>query len=107
MAVTRSTAQRMVSPSRLVVLAVLFVGCSSPPEDAVRGIVVDVQGDLTSVDRFTVLVDGEQMVFEPADDGDFAFPLGHLRDHLRGGEPVVVGWEEEGDRLVATFLDDG
>jgi hypothetical protein len=93
--------------ARSALAVVLIVACSSAPEDAVRGVVVDVQGSLDEIESFTVLVDGQQMVFVPTEEGDYAFPLGHLRDHLRGGEPVLVGFEEQDDRLVATFIDDG
>jgi hypothetical protein len=46
------------------------------------------------------------MVFVPIADGDYAYPLPHLRDHMRDGAPVRVGWERRGDELVATSLDD-
>ena len=91
----------------LIALVVVLAACSSAPSDAMRGIVVDVVGDLDTVESFTVLVDGERVEFTPAADGEFAFPLGHLRDHLRSGEPVVVGWELVDDEFVATFVDDG
>lgn len=90
----------------LAFLAVWLGACTTYSDEEATGIVVDVQGDLEDIDRFTVLVDGEKMVFEPRPDGDYAFPLGHLRDHLRSGEPVLVRWEEDGDRIVATFIDD-
>lgn len=89
------------------ILAVLVLAsCTSTSPNEATGIVVDVQGELEQVEEFTVLVDGERMVFQPAADGDYAFPLGHLRDHLRSGEPVTVRWEEDGDSQVATFIDD-
>lgn len=72
-----------------------------------RGVVVDVTGDLTTVEDFTVLVEGDPIRFVPTPDGDYAFPLPHLRDHLRTGEPVLVGWELVDGTRRATSLDDG
>lgn len=86
--------------------ALSMVACTGYDGEEATGIVVDVQGELEDIEQFTVLVDGEEMVFQPSPDGDYAFPLGHLRDHLRSGEPVLVRWEEEGDGLVVTFIDD-
>lgn len=103
----RTVAVRRKANLTLVVIALVIGACASTPGgDEATGIVVDVQGGLEEVDQFTVLVDGEGMVFEPSPDGDYAFPLSHLRDHLRSGEPVRVRWEERDDRRVATFLDD-
>jgi hypothetical protein len=91
----------------LAALALMGAACASSSEEGVTGIVVDVQGDLDNVEQFTVLVEGEQMVFETTTDADYAFPAAHLRDHLRSGEPVQVRWEQEDDRRVAVFIDDG
>lgn len=102
-------AQRPVtSPFRLaaIILAAVSVACSSPTSGTMQGIVVDVQGDLTTVTGFTVLVEGDRVEFEPSADGDYAFPLAHLREHLRTGEPVLVGWEIVDGGRVATFLAD-
>lgn len=96
-------------PLLLAVVLVLLggaCGAAGEEENQATGIVVDVRGDLQEVDSFTVLVEGERVDFQVAPDGDFAFPLVHLRDHLRSGEPVVVRWEEDGARRVATFVDD-
>ncbi len=71
------------------------------------GIVVEVDGDLSSVDEFTISTDeGERMTFVPAPEGEFAFPLPHLQDHVRSGAPVAVAWEEDGDVLWAIGVDD-
>ncbi len=97
----------MTSAARLAVVALLALSaCTAPTEGTMRGVVIDVEGDLTTVTAFTVLVEGDPVRFEPVDDGDYAFPLGHLRDHLRSGEPVLVGWELDGQSRLATFLDD-
>ena len=68
---------------------------------------MSVEGDLTEVTSFEVRADGETLRFRPALDGDFDFALPHLRDHLRTGEPVIVGYTGDESGLVATSLSDG
>lgn len=87
-------------------VAISLLSCSPQTSATVQGIVTAVDGDLSQVTGFTVLVEGEPMSFVPSEDGDYAFPLSHLREHLRTGEPVLVGWQMEGGERVATFLDD-
>lgn len=83
-------------------LAVIVTGACSGTDDAsTTGVVIDVQGDLTTVDTFTLrLSDGTDQVVEPAPGvlfhGDTA--MGHIRDHLRSGGPVFIRYE---------VLDDG
>ncbi len=86
-----------------------MVSVSACGDDAktVSGVVVAVEGTLDEVTAFTVLVQGEQVTFLPAPDGEFAFPLSHLRDHLRSGEPVIVEWELVGGIRFAVSIDDG
>ena len=72
-----------------------------------KGIVVDVQGDLTSVSAFTILVEGDRVTFEPSAVGVYDFPLTHLQEHLRTGEPVLVGWKEADGQKLAITLSDG
>lgn len=96
---------------RLVgVLALVYaLGACVTPDSAgtSTGIVVDVDGDLTSVAEFTISTGlGERMTFVPAGDGDFAFPLPHLQEHVRSGVPVVVEWERDGETLWAVAVDD-
>lgn len=95
----------------LTVVALLFVtvmsACSTTPSNSVTGIVTAVDGDLTTVASFEVLSDGETLRFVPSPDGDFAFPLPHLRDHLRVGDPVVVEYAEIEGVLNATAIRDG
>ncbi len=83
----------------MLVLGLLAVGACAAPDDlrgVAVGMVVDVVGDLTTVREFTISTDdGERMTFVPAPDGDFAFPLPHLQEHVRSGAPVAVAWEED------------
>ena len=69
------------------ILAVLILAACSPTSGTVIGPVISVDGDLTEVRSFTVLVEGDEMVFVPIVEGDYAFPLPHLREHLRDGSP--------------------
>lgn len=92
---------------RVGLAAVLLAAACSQNAGTVIGIVIDVNGNLEEVRSFTLLVDGDEMAFVPAEDGDYAYPLSHLRDHLRDGSPVRVGWERRAGQLVALKLDDG
>lgn len=90
----------------LLVLAAGLAACTQTSGTA-RGVVLGVEGSLTEVTSFTVLVDGDQVRFVPAVDGEFGFPLPHLREHQRTGEPVVVGWELiDGVRYAVSVGDD-
>lgn len=89
-----------------ILLLFAVAGCGLPTSGTMKGIVVDVTGDLTTVEEFTLLVEGDRVRFVPSPGGEFAFPLPHLRDHLRSGDPVLVGWELVDGIRVATFLDD-
>lgn len=91
----------------IVALLLALMACSPQTSGTMRGIVVEVTGGLAQVESFTVLVEGEEVVFRPIPDGDYAFPLPHLQEHLRTGEPVLVGWEAVDDGRVATSLEDG
>ncbi|MDX1468747.1 MAG: hypothetical protein R3258_05360 [Acidimicrobiia bacterium] len=90
----------------LAATLVLAFACA-PSSGTVRGIVVEVDGSFEDVVSFTVLVEGERLDFIPVAGVDYAFPLPHLRDHLRSGEPVVVGWEVRDGERVALSVEDG
>jgi len=95
--------------SRLVTVVLLLnalVACGQA-SGTVRGVVTSVEGDLDEVGAFNVLVEGSELRFFPVEDGDYDFPLAHLREHLRTGEPVLVGWEEVGTVRYALSLADG
>ena len=94
------------SMALLAFLGLLVAACSATSGTA-SGLVVAVDGSLTVVEAFTVLVEGEEMIFLPVEDGDYAFPLPHLREHQRVGEPVFVGWESRNDVVYALSLEDG
>ncbi len=90
----------------LATVLALAVACSAA-SGSVRGVVLDVEGSLNDVPAFTVLVEGARLRFLTTEEGEYAFALGHLRDHLRSGSAVVVEWElVDGDR-VAVAIGDG
>ena len=79
------------------------------PGVSVEGIVLELEGDLTSVQSFVVMApDGERYTFIPAEGLTFhGGPLSHLRDHLTSGDTVFVVYERAGDgSLVAVEVGD-
>lgn len=103
---TQIHAQPMISRLLAVAAAMWLVVACSADTGTMRGIVVEVEGDLDNVTGFAILVEGDFVEFLPTPAGSYAFPLTHLREHLRTGEPVQVGWARTDDGLAATFLDD-
>ena len=89
-------------------VALLLASCGASQNDTtVVGVVVNYQGDLVSVDSFTVRTEsGELLQLLPADDGDFAFPLPHLREHMTTADPIEVSFLEESGSLVAIAVSD-
>lgn len=84
----------------------MLTACSTSGSE--RGVVIEVDGDLTSVASFVVLTEGgDQLTLVPDPGVDYEFALPHLRDHLQSGEPVVFEYEEQGGRLVLTAIEDG
>ncbi|MGH8926831.1 MAG: hypothetical protein ACRDWH_00650 [Acidimicrobiia bacterium] len=92
---------------RQALIGLLLVSACTQTSGTVTGTVLAVDGDLVEVRSFSVLVEGDQMTFVPTDEGDYAYPLAHLREHLRDGSPIRVGWERRGEQLVAISLEDG
>ena len=95
----------------LLALVLLAAACGGDGITSVRGRVVEVDGDLLTVERFAVVTDdGERLEFVPVEGLTFVggVPLSHLQEHLRDGFPVLVDYKERsGGTLVATRVDDG
>jgi hypothetical protein len=87
-------------------MGLTLVACDQTSGTAL-GLVTSVEGDLQDVTSFVVLVEGDELEFTPSPEGDFDFPLSHLREHQRTGEPVLVGWELVGSVRYALTLADG
>ncbi len=93
----------------LAVLGLALVGCAQPPDGpAVVGVVIAVDGNLSTVDSFTIVTpEEERLTFVPdPDTGNPGFPLVHLADHLRSGDPIEVRYEERAGVAWATWVDD-
>ncbi len=89
-----------------VLISVALIACGQA-SGTTRGLVTSVEGDLEEVTSFFVLVEGDELEFTPSPEGDYDFPLSHLREHQRTGEPVLVGWELVGTVRYALSLTDG
>ena len=91
----------------LAVLVLSLVACSGSDQTLITGVVVEFQGDLVTVESFTVQTpQGERLQFVPAADADFGFPLPHLKEHMVSSEPVEVRYVDEDDQLIATSVSD-
>ena len=93
----------------LLLLAASLTSCSDGEEgrETVRGVVLEVKGDLTSVESFVIRTDGgEVLEVVPAAEGDFRFPLPHLHDHRTTSEPILVELDRTVDPPLATAIQD-
>ncbi|MDH4116090.1 MAG: hypothetical protein OEX04_01575 [Acidimicrobiia bacterium] len=97
-----------VGTRRALVAAAVFVlsGCGSGDQGTTEGLVVDVVGDLSAVESFSVLDENGTHIYIPSADGDFAFPLPHLREHMISGEAVIVFWQDREGVRYAVKVDD-
>jgi hypothetical protein len=95
-----------VNRHRILLLVLLVVACAQTSGTS-RGIVLGVEGSLEEVTSFTVLIEGEEITFVPVEEGDYDFPLSHLREHQRTGEPILVTWELDDGSRKALALADG
>jgi hypothetical protein len=90
----------------IFVMMASLLACSQTTGTS-RGVVTSVEGSLDEITAFTVLIEGSELRFVPTDDGDYDFPLSHLREHQRTGELVFVDWELVGSVRYALSLADG
>lgn len=97
----------------MVALCLLLVSCEIDPNSAinvprdVQGVITEVEGDgLEDVDAFTLKSGRATYRVLISDDVEYGFPLGHLRSHQRGAEPVNVRLREEDGRLYAVTIED-
>ena len=106
MGASRVHASGILRSIAVVVMTLGLLACSQTDGTA-RGVVTSVDGSLEEVSSFVVLVEGSELEFTPTAEGDYDFPLSHLREHQRTGEPVLVGWEIVGSVRYALSLADG
>jgi hypothetical protein len=89
----------------LLTLVLLAAACAS--SNTVRGVVIDVDGDLNTIRSFTLRADGGELIeLVPATDGTFEFPLSHLTEHRQSLSPVEVVIETRDGVEVATSIGD-
>lgn len=89
----------------VVALSIMASACTAT--STVRGVVLDVDGDLEQVRSFTLRADGGEIIeLVPAPDGAFEFPLTHLQEHRQTLSPVEVVIEERDGVLVAVSIGD-
>lgn len=93
-----------------IVLVALMTGCGGG-ESRVGGVVIDVEGNLSSVVSFEILTPtGDRLTFVPGPDLKgfrHGGPLTHLSEHLRTGEPIRVTYTEtDGGGLIAVIVED-
>lgn len=82
-------------------LVLTAIACGGGGRSTARGVVVEVEGGITEVSGFVLrLPDASDLRLRPAEGVLFhdSAPIGHIRDHLRSGEPIEVEYE---------ILDDG
>lgn len=91
-----------------LVVSVAIAACSPSSLVTVEGIVVAVDGDLTTVHSFEVLTtSGDRILLEPDPLGDFAFPLPHVGNHMRSLDPVRVTYRTDDDgTMIAMSIED-
>ena len=95
----------------IAVLTVALLGAAcSGGDQRVTGVIVGVDGDLTTVRSFQMLTTGgERLEFVPGPDLA-AFPDGtpltHLSGHLQTGAPIRVAYRVEGGANVAVIVED-
>lgn len=88
---------------------IVAAACGSAQAMEATGVVVEFDGDITSVTQFVVRVGpGEDLVFYPADDLVFHdAPVGHIGEHWRSGVPVTVRYTvDDTGRLIAEEIFD-
>ena len=64
----------------VMVMTVALIACNQTSGTA-RGVVTAVDGSLEDVTSFMVLVEGSELDFTPTAEGNYDFPLSHLREH--------------------------
>lgn len=75
--------------------------------DHVTGPLLDVQSEsLQEITGFTLKDGDENYEIFIASDVDYGFDLGHLREHLRTGDPVTVTLDVRESKLYALSIED-
>lgn len=91
----------------IAIVLLMVTACSGGEGKVMTGRVVAVDGDLERVESFTMISGEESLTFTPAAGVRAEFPLSHLRDHLRTGDPVTVTYVETDAGPTAIVVGDG
>lgn len=96
--------------SRLAAGVLVVAACAGSSTEQVTGVVIDVTGDITTVERFVLQTqDGERLELVVAPGVIFAdgAPIGHLSEHVQTGSPVEIRYEvlDDGSRVVQAIDD--
>ena len=99
----------MTRRAAAVLLALVLVGCSGGNQ-RITGVVMSVDGNLTTVRSFQVLTTGgERLEFVPGPDLTTfpdGTPLTHLSEHFQTGVPIRVTYRVEDGVNVALVVED-
>jgi hypothetical protein len=88
--------------------AAAVIGCE-PTLQQETGVVIHVEApSLGRVDSFELLTStGERLIFDTTElEFRPEFPAPHLAEHRIIGDDIVVTYKADGERLIATQLDD-
>ena len=76
---------------------------------AATGVVVAVDGDLSEINSFSIVMSGGETLALAPESGllfDGNEPLSHVRDHMVSGGPVAVEFYQDGNNLVCVAVGD-
>ena len=90
----------------ILAMALLFsLSCGDKLSKA-EGLVTDVEArSAVEVERFTI-EDEEGNVYTFTTEGFIGFTTSHFREHMMLAEPVRVRYKQDGDTLIAAFVED-
>lgn len=100
----------MSRPGLAVGLLALALGACSSDDANASGVLIDMEGDLTTVQSFTLLTAEGECTFSPAEGLTFHdSPLSHLSSHLVSGEPIDVEYQagDDGTKIATAVQDAG
>jgi hypothetical protein len=91
----------------LLAATIIVAGCQRDTRPTtLQGLVVNVQAaSFVQIGTFTLRTNDGQFV-ELAVEGDVGITAGHLREHMTLADPVIVTVRYDGDRAIATRIDD-
>jgi hypothetical protein len=103
----RGAARHELLALLLLVASALVVGCQRDTRPTVlQGLIVDMQAaSFVQVGSFTLRTNDGQLI-ELAAEGDIGITAGHMREHMTLADPVAVTVRYDGDRVIATRVDD-